>query len=179
MVESFYKVVLYGKPNVGKSHLFNVITNKNDAIVTDLPGLTRDSKYGLVFSKNKTKKFVLTDMAGIEVGESFFDAWVREKVDSELQNSDVILFVVDIHNIEREEEYLLKNLRKKNIPFLLCANKADREEEDCLNSEVYRMGVEEVVFVSCKKKRNIEILKKKILIKSINCHLIPRILRLE
>ena len=161
-LDKLAKVVLYGKPNVGKSSLFNLLTHKQDAIVADQPGLTRDSKYGLLFSADKTQKAILTDLAGISDNNLFFDQLTQKKVVAELKDTDLIVFVLELQ-VDKDDEKLLKNLRTLNKPIVLCVNKVDKEEEQYLeNNKIYKMGIEQTLFVSCKSKINILKLKQTI-----------------
>ena len=157
---SLAKIALYGKPNVGKSSLFNLLTNKLDAIVANQPGLTRDSKYGLIFSADKSQQAILTDLAGVSDNNLFFDKITKEKVVFELEDTDLILFILD-DQIDKDDEKLLKNLRSINKPIILCINKTDDEAgEHAQMEKIYKMGISNLLFISCKNKTNISKLKQ-------------------
>lgn len=162
--ENFHKVILYGKPNVGKSTLFNLISRKQDAIVADYVGLTRDTKYSYV--SNKKNSFILADIAGDEKkisANSFINQQLVKRILKEIDESSLILFMLDVNQFDKEDEMLLQKIRKKNITLFLCCNKIDSHKED--SSELayfYKFGADETFFLSCKTKKGVYEFKKKI-----------------
>ena len=162
--ENFYKIILYGKPNVGKSTLFNLISKKKEAIVADYIGLTRDTKYSYV--TDRATSFILADIAGDEKkisANSFINQQLIKRIMKEIDESNLILFLVDITKFDKEDELLLQKIRKKNIPIFLCCNKIDFYKEH--SSELayfYKFGATKTFFFSCKKKSGIEELRKDI-----------------
>ena len=165
--KNFYKVLLYGKPNVGKSTLFNLISKKEDAIVADYVGLTRDTKYSYISNSKGTKNsFLLADIAGDEkkiTANSFINEQLKKRINKEIDECNLILFLVDSSQFDKEDELLIQKIRKKNVPIFFCCNKVDfyREYQTEL-AHFYQYGGEEIFFLSCKKKNGIDELKKKI-----------------
>ncbi len=97
-------IALVGRPNVGKSTLFNYLTRTRDALVADYPGLTRDRQYGLV--KRGDIKSLVVDTGGITATSEGIDGVAVEQVERALEEADVVLFMVDtrhgIHPIDEE-----------------------------------------------------------------------------
>jgi GTP-binding protein len=141
-------VAIVGRPNVGKSTLFNRLTESKQSIVHGEPGVTRDRVYGEAEWNGRTLPMV--DTGGyVPRSAERFEAAIREQVDIAISDADVILFVVDvttgITDIDREVAQLL---RKADRPVLVVANKADNEERRWTASEFYQLGLGEVYPVS-------------------------------
>jgi GTP-binding protein len=153
--ESAGTVAIVGRPNVGKSALFNRLVGRNIAIVHDQPGITRDRLAST--SKRGRRPFTVWDTGGIGgAGETELTAQVRVAADAAMRESDVILFVVDgqagLNPIDQE---LAKLLRKSKRPVLVTVNKIDHEKHDDLESDFAQLGFDNLVAISSAHGRGI------------------------
>jgi len=137
-------VAIVGRPNVGKSTLFNRLTGTRKAIVDDLSGVTRDRQYEESDWNGKT--FSLVDTGGyVTNGTDIFEREIRKQVEIALAEAEVILFVCDTETgITDLDEQFAKLLRKSNKPILLVANKSDNHTRLLEANEFYSLGFEEV-----------------------------------
>ena len=104
-------IAIVGRPNVGKSTLFNILTGSNSAIVADLSGLTRDRQYGNV----KDSSLVLIDTGGISLEESDMSEAIKRQTENAIQEADLIFFIVDaIDGLLPLDEVIADLLRKHN-----------------------------------------------------------------
>jgi len=134
-------VALVGRPNVGKSTLFNFLTQTRDALVADFPGLTRDRQYGLV--KRGGRPFLVVDTGGIiEQAEGIEDHAMRQ-VWTALEEADLVLFMVDARaGINTADEAIARKLRKTGKPVLLLGNKVDGlSHAEAKLDEFFQMGL--------------------------------------
>ncbi len=131
--ESVGTVAIVGRPNVGKSALFNRLVGRNIAIVHDQPGITRDRLAAL--SSRGRRPFSVWDTGGIGgAGETELTTQVRTAADAAMRESDVILFVVDAQaGLNPIDQELAKLLRKSKRPVVLVVNKMDHEKHDDLD----------------------------------------------
>lgn len=156
------KIAIVGRPNVGKSAIFNRLAGRRIAIVHDQPGVTRDR---IAAECHKAKiPFELTDTGGIgAILDDGFADQVRAEADIAIESAELILFVVDardgVHPIDEE---LANQLRKGNAPVLLVANKVDTEKSDPDAAEFSRLGFEDQINVSAAHGRNFSRLDDKI-----------------
>lgn len=141
-------VSIVGRPNVGKSTLFNRLIGSRKAIVHDEYGVTRDRHYGETFWNGRD--FTVIDTGGYLPDEmNVMVVGIREQVHIALEESDVILFVVDVKDgINTLDKSVADLLRQQNKPVLLVSNKADNEERRLNSSEFYELGIEELYPVS-------------------------------
>ncbi|MBA4250186.1 MAG: ribosome biogenesis GTPase Der [Chlorobiaceae bacterium] len=141
-------VVIVGRPNVGKSTLFNRLIGHKEAIVDDQSGVTRDRNYGEADWNNK--KYRLIDTGGyVPNSKELFETAIREQVDLAIEEADVILFVVDSRaGITPVDVAIAKKLRNSNKKFFLLANKIDSHNTDQLVYEFHSLGVGEPFAVS-------------------------------
>lgn len=135
-------VAIVGRPNVGKSTLFNRLTGTRSAIVSDEAGTTRDRQYGKV--EWCQREFSIVDTGGWVVNsDDIFEEEIRKQVKLATEEADLILFVVDNKNgITDLDEQVASILRRtKNIPIILCANKTDSNEDRYIAAEFYSLGL--------------------------------------
>ena len=149
-------VAIVGRPNVGKSTLFNRLTGSRQAIVDDEAGVTRDRVYGEAEWEGRT--IPLVDTGGyVPRSDDTFDRAIREQAETALQDADVILFVVDVTTgITDVDQEIANVLRTTDTPVMTLANKADNEEREWAASEFYQLGLGEVYPVSSTTKRGID-----------------------
>ena len=118
-----HKVVIVGRPNVGKSSLFNRLLKKRSAVVADVPGVTRDLKEGVV--ETDRGRFLLVDTGGLWSGDKW-EKKIQEKVDRALEDAEVVLFAVDGRAELTQADYeVAEYLRRKGKPVILVATKVD------------------------------------------------------
>lgn len=136
-------VAIVGRPNVGKSTLFNRLVGGRQAIVEDIPGTTRDRLYGEVEWRDHA--FVVIDTGGLEPNaEVGYSALIRDQVQIALAEADVVLFIVDATSgVTATDVEIASELRKSEKPVLLLANKADNEARREAAVEFYEFGLGE------------------------------------
>ncbi|WP_026710540.1 ribosome biogenesis GTPase Der [Flavobacterium filum] len=141
-------VAIVGRPNVGKSTLFNRLIKRREAIVDAVSGVTRDRNYGK--SEWNGKEFSVIDTGGyIKGSEDIFEGEIRKQVELAIDEADVILFVVDVEEgITPMDDEVAKLLRKVTKPVLLVVNKVDNamREKDAL--EFYNLGLGDYYTIS-------------------------------
>src|SRR5947208_7862707 len=148
-------VAIIGRPNVGKSALFNRLVGRKIAIVHDQPGITRDRiSAGCI---RGDRPFILWDTAGISgAGETELSAQVRSVAEKALRESDVLLFVVDAkEGLSPLDEELARTLRKAQKPVVLVINKIDNEKHLPLEAEFSSLGFESTVAISAEHNHGI------------------------
>src|SRR3954465_4181309 len=138
--ESVGTVAIVGRPNVGKSALFNRLVGRNIAIVHDQPGITRDRLAAL--SSRGRRPFSGWDTGGIGgAGETELTTQVRTAADAAMRESDVILLVVDAQaGLNPIDQELAKLLRKSKRPVVLVVNKIDHDKHEDLESDFAQLG---------------------------------------
>lgn len=141
-------VVIAGRPNVGKSTLFNRLTKSKEAIVDDISGVTRDRNYGEVEWDNKV--FRLIDTGGyVPESKDVFEAAIREQVHIAVDEADAVIFLVDSRTGITTLDYeLTKILRLSSKKIFLAVNKVDSENYDSLTADFYKLGLGEPYGIS-------------------------------
>ncbi|MFT5819222.1 MAG: GTP-binding protein [Crocinitomix sp.] len=141
-------VAIVGRPNVGKSTLFNRLTGSRTAIVEQISGVTRDRIYGT--SEWNGVEFSVIDTGGyVQGSDDIFEEEIRKQVEIAIEEAGVILFVVDVTvGIADLDEAVMNLLRKSKKPFLLVANKVDNSARANDAYEFYSLGVEEIFNIS-------------------------------
>ncbi len=134
-------VALVGRPNVGKSTLFNVLTRTRDALVHDLPGLTRDRHYGVC--RMGEREFVVVDTGGLSGESEGIDALTARQVDFAIEEADIAVFIVDARDgILPQDRNILATLRRSGKPILLDVNKVDGMDEAGAMAEFASLGLQ-------------------------------------
>ena len=127
-------VALVGRPNVGKSTLFNVLTRTRDALVADLPGVTRDRHYGVC--RLGERKFVLVDTGGLADSEEGLAGPTARQVELAIDEADLVVFVVDARDgLLPTDQSIIAKLRRNSKQIVLAVNKTDGLDENLSLSE--------------------------------------------
>ncbi|CUB04408.1 ribosome biogenesis GTPase Der [Marinomonas fungiae] len=136
-------IALVGRPNVGKSTLFNQLTRSRDALVADYPGLTRDRKYG--DGKAGEHEFIVIDTGGISGDEQGIDEKMARQSLLAIEEADAVLFLVDgRHGLNPADEMIANHLRRSEKPVYLVVNKTDGINEDIALADFYALGMGEL-----------------------------------
>lgn len=153
-------VALVGRPNVGKSTIFNRIIGKKIAIIEDTPGVTRDRLYGT--AKFLDKSFHLIDTGGIYSGEDEFNSSIKVQVELAIDEADVVIFVCDGKEGLALDDYTVKEmLLKSGKKVIVAINKADSKEFKEHLYDFYELGFDEYVFISAEQNTGVyELLEK-------------------
>ncbi|HTN77103.1 MAG TPA: ribosome biogenesis GTPase Der [Pirellulaceae bacterium] len=148
------QVVIVGRPNVGKSSLFNWLSNKRLAIVDGVAGVTRDRMTFLI--EEGDRYFELVDTGGIGINDvDNLSQEIDDQINVALEIADVIIFVVDVRDgLTPLDEEVAKRLRYIDKPVILAANKADAPSLDVQGDEFYKLGRGKLIKVSAKERRN-------------------------
>jgi len=141
------KVAIVGRPNVGKSTLFNRIVGERLSITDDEPGVTRDRIYAK--ASWLSREFAVIDTGGIEISDAPFLTEIRAQAEVAMDEADVIIMVVDCRNgITEDDTFVAKLLQRTNKPVLLCVNKVDDQKFKDYIYEFYGLGLGDPVAVS-------------------------------
>ncbi|MBA2648481.1 MAG: ribosome biogenesis GTPase Der [Legionella sp.] len=138
---------LVGRPNVGKSTLFNRITKTQDALVADFPGLTRDRQYGEALFDNKA--FIVVDTGGIGVEDIAVDKLMSKQSTIAISEADAVLFVVDGRaGLTGVDSNIAKHLRRLNKQVYLLINKTEGMDEDIVSSDFQSLAIPKMYPIS-------------------------------
>lgn len=143
-----FTVAIVGRPNVGKSTLFNRLLEQRKAIVEDTPGVTRDRQYGT--SEWNGKSFYVIDTGGfVPDSEDLFEREIAKQVQVAVEEASVILFVVDaVTGITDLDDSMADILRRSTKPVFLVVNKVDNNERLLEAAEFYSLGFDKIFFIS-------------------------------
>ncbi|MBS7663645.1 ribosome biogenesis GTPase Der [Pseudomonas lalucatii] len=140
-------IALVGRPNVGKSTLFNRLTRTRDAIVGDLSGLTRDRQYGEAKWQGRT--YIVIDTGGISGDEEGIDAKMAEQSLQAIEEADAVLFLVDARaGLSASDQMIGEHLRKRNKHSFLVVNKVDNLDTDLARAEFSPLGMGEALAIA-------------------------------
>ena len=141
-------VAIVGRPNVGKSTLFNRLTQSRQAIVNETAGTTRDRQYGKVDWEGR--EFSIVDTGGWVVNsEDIFEEEINKQVAIAIEEADVVIFVVDVTNGTTDlDDHVANILRRSKKPVILAANKSDSNQSQYYAAEFYKLGLGDPVCVS-------------------------------
>lgn len=155
-------VALVGRPNVGKSTLFNRLTRTRDALVADFPGLTRDRKYGR--AEIEGCEYIVIDTGGIDGSEEGVETRMAEQSLQAIEEADVVLFMVDARaGLMPADEGIAKHLRSRQKPTFLVANKTDGMDADQAVLDFYALGLGEIVPIAASHGRGVTSLIEEVL----------------
>jgi len=147
-------IALVGRPNVGKSTLFNYLTRSREALVADFPGLTRDRQYGRV--KHGDRACLVVDTGGIADDAEGIESFARKQVQIALEEADVVLFMVDAREgLSASDKVIADTLRKLDKPVLLVTNKVDGIDATLAASDFYSLALGEPVQIAASHGRGI------------------------
>ena len=148
-------VAIIGRPNVGKSSLFNRLTGSRDAIVDNTPGVTRDRLYGEV--EWRGENFYVIDTGGIMGEDTAFSRGIKSHVDAAISECDAVLMVMDGKTgVTSSDQEIADLLRRSQKPVILAVNKIDDIKHEEIINEAYELGLENVIGVSALHKRNLD-----------------------
>lgn len=148
-------VAIIGRPNVGKSSLFNRLTGSKDAIVDNTPGVTRDRLYGEV--EWRGENFYVIDTGGIMGEDTAFSRGIKSHVDAAISECDAVLMVMDGKTgVTSSDQEIADLLRRSQKPVILAVNKIDDIKHEEIINEAYELGLENVIGVSALHKRNLD-----------------------
>jgi GTP-binding protein len=148
-------VAIVGRPNVGKSSLFNRLVGRPVAIVHDEPGVTRDRHYADVWSRGR--EYVLVDTGGFDpITDDPMGERIAEQVEVAVQQADLVVCVLDAtEGVTEADRRAVEMLRRSTKPVLFAANKADNPDSENAAMDLYRLGVGEILPISSLHGRNI------------------------
>lgn len=156
-------VALVGRPNVGKSTLFNRLTRTRDALVADFPGLTRDRKYGR--AEVEGRDFICIDTGGIDGNEEGVETRMAEQSLLAIEEADVVLFMVDARaGLMPADQAIAKHLRSRQKPTFLVANKTDGLDPDSAVVDFYSLGLGEIHPIAASHGRGVTSLLEMVLL---------------
>mgnify|MGYP001261916924 CR=1 FL=1 len=160
VIRNGVSVAIVGKPNAGKSTLLNALLNENRAIVSDIAGTTRDTIEELINIDGVL--FRLIDTAGIrEHTSDVIESMGVERSLTKMKEADLIIYLFDAGDNEKELQQQVASLQKLAIPFLMVANKLDTVEEVATRSKL--AAISNIIFISAKQGLHIEVLKERML----------------
>ena len=147
-------IALVGRPNVGKSTLFNYLTRSREALVADFPGLTRDRQYGRV--KHGDRACLVVDTGGIADDAEGIESFARKQVQIALEEADIVLFMVDAREgLSASDKVIADTLRKLDKPVVLVTNKVDGIDATLAASDFYSLALGEPVQIAASHGRGI------------------------
>ena len=140
-------VAIVGRPNVGKSTIFNRLIGERKSIVDDTPGVTRDRIYGTV--EWLTQSFHIIDTGGIQIEDQPFSEEINMQVDIAIEEADVIIFITSAkEGVMTDDMAIARKLQKSNKPVVLAVNKADNQELQMAVYEFYSLGLGDPMTIS-------------------------------
>jgi len=140
-------IALVGRPNVGKSTLFNVLTGTRDALVADLPGLTRDRKYG--YTKSDYPPCIIVDTGGLTPGADGVEKLMAEQSLRAMQEADRVLFIVDTREgCNATDHFVAQLIRRSGKPCIVVSNKAEGQDGASAGADFHQLGLGEPMAIS-------------------------------
>ena len=150
----FTSIAIIGRPNVGKSTLFNKLTKSRQAIVSDFSGLTKDRNYGYIsFGEQKS---LLIDTGGIAQDDTILKEDIAEQAWIAAEESSLIIFLLDgSQNLNKEDLDILSRLRKLNKTFITVLNKIDKKSDALIKEDLNKKGINNFFEISAEHSRNL------------------------
>jgi len=161
VIKNGVTVAIIGKPNAGKSTLLNKLLNEDRAIVSDIPGTTRDTIEEVINIDGIL--FRLVDTAGIRShSQDIIESFGIEKSLQKMKESDIVLYLFDVNEMDVEElKIIAMDLRKQNINYLFAGNKIDKDNESDLRKKFTDM--DGIIFISARNNLHLEVLKERMM----------------
>ena len=154
-------IAILGRPNVGKSSLFNKLTKTRNAIVSDYSGLTKDRNFGYISIKNQ--RFLIIDTGGIGSEITEFSNAITEQAFIAAEDSNLILLVIDSsEELTHDDINLLELIRKMNKKFFVVLNKIDIKKQSRAKDDLMQKGVKDLIEISAEHSKGIKDLQIKI-----------------
>jgi GTPase len=155
-------VAIVGRPNVGKSTLFNVLTGTRDAIVADVPGLTRDRQYG--FGRLGPVPCVVIDTGGLVENPVGIEAQIRAQTERAVEEADRLIFLADARGgLSPQDYFVARELRRSGKPVTLALNKAEGLDADIVAADFHALGFGEPLAISASHGQGCESLMDQVL----------------
>jgi GTP-binding protein len=150
----FTSIAIIGRPNVGKSTLFNKLTKSRQAIVSDFSGLTKDRNYGYISFGNE--KSLLIDTGGIAQDDTILKEDISEQAWIAAEESNLIIFLLDgSQNLNKEDLDILSRLRKLNKTFITVLNKTDKKSDALIKEDLNKKGISDLFEISAEHNKNL------------------------
>ena len=150
----FTSIAIIGRPNVGKSTLFNKLTKSRQAIVSDFSGLTKDRNYGYISFGNQ--KSLLIDTGGIAQDDTVLKEDIAEQAWIAAEESSLIIFLLDgSQNLNKEDLDILSRLRKLNKTFITVLNKIDKKSDALIKEDLNKKGINNFFEISAEHSKNL------------------------
>ena len=147
-------IALVGRPNVGKSTLFNQLTRSRDALVADYAGLTRDRKYGE--ARLGSRPFIVIDTGGVSGDEDGIDQAMADQSMTAIEEADAVLLMVDAREgLNAGDEALAQHLRQRGKPIHLIVNKVDGISADVATGDFYSLGGPSLFAIAASQGRGV------------------------
>ena len=157
----FTSIAIIGRPNVGKSSLFNKLTKSRNAIVSDFPGLTKDRNYG--FIEIGKKRSLLIDTGGIVDSDEKIKNAISSQAWMAVEESSIIILLFDgFEELNSEDLNIINSLRKLNKNFITVINKIDKKSNSLIEQDLSKLGIKEWINISAEHSTNLDILKSKL-----------------
>jgi GTP-binding protein len=147
-------LALVGRPNVGKSTLFNRLTHSRDALVADFAGLTRDRQYGE--ATHNDRPFIVIDTGGIDGSEEGIDAPMADQALLAIEEANLTLLLVDGRaGLNPGDQHIVEYLRRQQKPFIVAVNKTDGIDQDVAMGDFYQLGSNEIYPIAATQGRGV------------------------
>jgi len=156
-------IALVGRPNVGKSTLFNYLTRSRDALVADMPGLTRDRQYGI--GKVGERPYIVVDTGGLSGNEAGVESLMVRQVQQAVDEAHVVLFLVDGRDgLTASDEAIARWLRQHGKNVVLVVNKTDTGDPSLLSAEFFALGLGEPAPIAAVHGRGVRSLLERVMV---------------
>ncbi|MCB1779635.1 MAG: 50S ribosome-binding GTPase, partial [Candidatus Competibacteraceae bacterium] len=155
-------IAIVGRPNVGKSTLFNSLTRTRNALVADVPGLTRDRQYGI--SQQGSRACLIVDTGGLTGEDEGLDGLVARQAWKAIEEADTVLLLVDGRaGLTVADEEIASQLRRTGKVLHLVINKGEHRDPHLLSAEFHTLGLDHLHVIAAAHNQGIETLMKKVL----------------
>ncbi|GGL77237.1 GTPase Der [Deinococcus aerolatus] len=156
-----HKIAIVGRPNVGKSSLFNRLVGRREAVVADFPGVTRDAKEGMMLHQNH--RITLVDTGGLWSGDEW-EAAIRQKAEWAMEGAQAVIFVLDPREGLSAADYEVADwLRRLGTPVIVVANKIDSQKHEIYLAELWGLGFGDPVPISAEHARGLDELMDRVM----------------